>query len=166
MIARSGNIAFGKSKDKGHGRKSNSGKKMKHKYIQSIFIWQIVILLLFMTLTLTNDVLDLPHLFLNDQATTWHQRIGEISVEMAIFIFVIAIETYLFKKLLNRIKILEGFLPICANCKKIRNQADQWEQIEKYIGDHSLARFTHSICPDCLAKLYPEYFNELELLKH
>ena len=47
-------------------------------------------------------------------------------------------------------------LPICANCKKIRDDHGYWNQIESYIREHSEADFSHSICPDCSAKLYPE----------
>jgi hypothetical protein len=54
------------------------------------------------------------------------------------------------------LKILRGFLPICASCKKIRNDEGYWTQIEAYIRDHSEADFTHGICPDCAKKLYPE----------
>ena len=57
---------------------------------------------------------------------------------------------------LREIKQLSGLLPICANCKKIRNDEGYWEQIEKYIQEHSNAQFTHGICPECKAKLYPE----------
>ncbi|MBU1564711.1 MAG: response regulator [Proteobacteria bacterium] len=53
-------------------------------------------------------------------------------------------------------KILKGFIPICASCKKIRDDKGYWEQIEKYIQDHSRAIFSHSICPDCIQKLYPD----------
>lgn len=130
---------------------------MKSRHIRSIFVWQISILLIFLLLTFGNEVLDLPHWMWGDQATTWGQRSGEISIELAIFTIVIALEIYLFKRLMQRIKILEGFLPICASCKRIRNQ-DQWEQIEKYISEHSLALFSHSLCPDCQAKLYPELY--------
>ena len=125
--------------------------------MQSIFIWQALILLVFLTLTFTNEVLDLPHFVLGDQATSWSQRIGEITIELIIFIGVIALETYLSRSLFQRIKILEGFLPICANCKKIRTQ-NQWEQIETYISENSLAQFSHSLCPDCQKKLYPDLF--------
>ena len=114
-------------------------------------------MLVFLTLTFANEVLDLPHLLLGDQSTTWSQRIGEISIEIVIFIAVVTLEIHLFNKLIRQIKILEGFLPICANCKKIRIQ-DQWEQIEKYISENSLARFSHSLCPECAQKLYPELF--------
>lgn len=60
---------------------------------------------------------------------------------------------------LKEIKQLSGFLPICANCKKIRNDEGYWEQVEKYIQDHSEAMFSHGICPECMAKLYPEYIS-------
>jgi signal transduction histidine kinase len=53
------------------------------------------------------------------------------------------------------VKILSGFLPICAACKNIRDDKGYWNQIESYIRDHSEAEFTHSICPDCTKKLYP-----------
>ncbi len=55
------------------------------------------------------------------------------------------------------IKTLIGFIPICANCKNIRDDQGYWQQIEAYIKDHSEAEFTHSICPDCLKLLYPDY---------
>lgn len=54
-----------------------------------------------------------------------------------------------------QVKKLSGLLPICASCKKIRDDQGYWQQIEAYIRDHSEADFSHSICPDCLRKLYP-----------
>ena len=57
---------------------------------------------------------------------------------------------------LDTITALEGMLPICANCKKIRDKSDEWEVLEVYIEKHSEAQFTHGICPDCMEKLYPE----------
>jgi PAS domain S-box-containing protein len=56
----------------------------------------------------------------------------------------------------SKIKTLSGMFPICAHCKKIRDDRGYWNQIESYIRDHSEAEFTHGICPDCLKKLYPE----------
>jgi len=53
-------------------------------------------------------------------------------------------------------KTLKGFLPICASCKKIRDDKGYWNQIESYIRDHSEAEFSHGICPECIEKLYPE----------
>jgi ligand-binding sensor domain-containing protein len=56
-----------------------------------------------------------------------------------------------------QVKQLSGLLPICASCKKIRDDKGYWNQMETYIHDHSGADFSHSVCPDCLAKLYPDY---------
>lgn len=58
---------------------------------------------------------------------------------------------------LAQVKRLSGFIPICASCKKIRDDSGYWQQIEKYIRDHSEADFSHSICPECVKKLYPDY---------
>jgi len=54
------------------------------------------------------------------------------------------------------IKTLSGMLPICANCKKIRDDEGYWNQIESYISKHSEAEFSHSICPECAKTLYPD----------
>lgn len=61
---------------------------------------------------------------------------------------------------LNEVKTLSGLLPICAHCKKIRDDQGYWNQIELYIRHHSDARFTHSICPECSTKFYPELFSQ------
>ena len=56
----------------------------------------------------------------------------------------------------SKVKILAGLLPICASCKKIRDDKGYWNQLESYIGEHSEAEFSHGICPECAKKLYPE----------
>ena len=63
-------------------------------------------------------------------------------------------------KALGEVKTLKGFIPICSSCKNIRNDAGYWERIEKYIKDRSDAEFSHSICPDCMKKLYPEFVKD------
>jgi len=63
------------------------------------------------------------------------------------------------RKAFDEIKTLSGFLPICASCKKIRDDSGYWNEVEKYISDHSEAEFSHGLCPDCAEKLYPEYFH-------
>jgi len=57
---------------------------------------------------------------------------------------------------LSKVKQLSGLLPICAACKKIRNDQGYWQQIEAYIHEHSDAEFSHSICPECFRQLYPD----------
>jgi phosphoserine phosphatase RsbU/P len=53
---------------------------------------------------------------------------------------------------LARVKRLQGLLPICSYCKKIRNDLNYWQQLENYIGEHSEAKFSHGICPECFEK--------------
>ncbi len=61
------------------------------------------------------------------------------------------------QKALSEVKRLKGILPICASCKKIRDDQGYWNQVEVYIRDHSEAEFSHGICPECREKLYPEF---------
>jgi len=63
------------------------------------------------------------------------------------------------KHLLKEIRTLQGIIPICAHCKNIRNDAGYWEKVEKYITEHTEARFSHGVCPDCYEKYYKEYEN-------
>jgi len=63
------------------------------------------------------------------------------------------------KDALEQVKTLSGLLPICASCKKVRDDKGYWQQIEQFISDHSDARFTHGICPQCAEKLYPEHYH-------
>jgi len=61
------------------------------------------------------------------------------------------------RKALSEVKQLSGFLPICASCKKIRDDEGYWNQIESYISAHPEAQFSHGICPECAKKLYSEF---------
>lgn len=61
------------------------------------------------------------------------------------------------QKSISEIKTLRGILPICSYCKKIRDDEGYWNQVEVYVKQHSDARFSHGICPDCMEKHYPEY---------
>jgi hypothetical protein len=58
------------------------------------------------------------------------------------------------EKALGEIRLLKGIIPICAHCKKIRDDQGFWNQVESYIQKHSAAEFSHSICPDCRKKHY------------
>ena len=56
---------------------------------------------------------------------------------------------------LKEVKVLRGLIPICASCKKIRNDGGFWQQLEEYLGEHSEAEFSHGLCQPCIKKLYP-----------
>ena len=136
---------------------------MKSKTIRLLTICQAAIILLFLCLTVGNEIIDIPHHVFKDAPTLYSQRYGEITIELFIFFIVATIQILLSIKLYKRIRVLEGFIPICAKCKKVRNAENQWEQMEKYITQHSLATFSHSICPDCTRQLYPDFYNNSKM---
>lgn len=71
-------------------------------------------------------------------------------------------------KALSEIKQLRGIIPICALCRKIRDDEGFWQQVEVYISQHTDAVFSHGICPECAEKSYPEVFHKVkeEMEKH
>ena len=60
-------------------------------------------------------------------------------------------------EMLSKVKTLSGLLPICASCKNIRDDKGYWKKVETFVKEHSSAEFSHSICPECMDRLYPEY---------
>jgi len=62
---------------------------------------------------------------------------------------------------LANVKQLSGMLPICANCKKIRDDKGYWQQVEEFVTDRSDAKFSHGLCPECVKKLYPDMAEEI-----
>jgi CheY-like chemotaxis protein len=74
-------------------------------------------------------------------------------------------EAYRFKnqqlrEALAQVKTLRGLLPICADCKKIRDDSGYWQDVAVYIRDHSAVEFTHGLCPDCAIRLYPQFYEK------
>lgn len=64
------------------------------------------------------------------------------------------------QRALSEVKVLKGLVPICASCKKIRNDQGFWQQLEEYIQQHSEAEFSHGLCTPCIKKLYPGFYKE------
>ena len=64
---------------------------------------------------------------------------------------------------LTNVKLLQGLLPICCYCKKIRDDKNYWQQVDTYVADHSEAQFTHGICPDCRDKIVKPELARLKL---
>ncbi len=64
------------------------------------------------------------------------------------------------KQALDEVRTLRGIIPICSNCKKIRDDKGYWNQVEQYLMDHTEAEFSHGICPACAEALYPDLFNK------
>jgi len=64
------------------------------------------------------------------------------------------------QRALREVKVLRGLIPICASCKKIRNDGGFWQQLEEYLGEHSEAEFSHGLCQPCIKKLYPGVYQD------
>lgn len=82
-----------------------------------------------------------------------------ISILIAIVIILFVIFLYHKQK---QIKTLKGLIPICANCKKIRDDQGYYQHIESYLSEHSDVNFSHGICPDCMKKLHPDLYEQME----
>ncbi len=65
----------------------------------------------------------------------------------------------------SKINTLQGLLPICAACKKIRDKSGSWTSVETFVRDRSDAEFTHSMCPECAKEYYPQLYKEGKLFK-
>jgi PAS domain S-box-containing protein len=65
-------------------------------------------------------------------------------------------------EMLSKVKTLSGLLPICASCKKIRDDKGYWQQLETFVREHSGAEFSHSICPECMRRLYPQFAHHMD----
>jgi CheY-like chemotaxis protein len=64
------------------------------------------------------------------------------------------------QRALREVKVLRGLIPICASCKKIRNDGGLWQQLEEYLAEHSEAEFSHGLCQPCIKKLYPGVYQD------
>jgi len=101
------------------------------------------------------------HLF--ERFAEFHQKYGVGPIDDFIIAFAVLSIAFAFfalrrwrelQRALADIVILQGLLPICASCQKIRDDAGYWNRLESYIEDHSEAELFHTICPTCLKKLY------------
>lgn len=108
-------------------------------------------------LALGDEPLDLPHRLFGAPSQPFVWQSG--AMEGIGICLVLAVVLMVQRRFLKRIKLLEGLLPICAFCKKIRTN-DQWVTIEEYISDHSDASFSHGFCPSCGKENYSEYLKD------
>lgn len=79
------------------------------------------------------------------------------AVALSCYVYLIDLVASQTRALRKKLNVLEGILPICISCKKIRNAAGEYEQLEQYITDRSEALFSHGFCPECMKKCYPDY---------
>lgn len=109
-----------------------------------------------------DEILDLPHYLMGAPATpiNWRESLLESFCVLVLGSYVI----YLTYRIIKKLKYLEGFLPVCSFCKKIRIE-DEWVQMEKYITEHSEAVFSHSLCPECTEEHYGDILRKAKDIK-
>jgi hypothetical protein len=100
----------------------------------------------------------IPYRFLGAESTpvNWRESLFETLIILPLVLVII----YYTRKIFSRMKYLEGLLPVCTSCWKVRDQEGNWQLIESFVHDHSEARFSHGIRPDCALQLYREVFIE------
>jgi hypothetical protein len=120
-----------------------------------IIVFEAIAFIFIMLLIWLDQVIDIPYLFLGAEATpiNWREALFESIIVGVVGAIIINYTIKLFR----RMKYLEGILPICASCKRIRDEKGDWRQMEDYIDERSEATFSHGICPECAEKLYPEF---------
>jgi DNA-binding response OmpR family regulator len=67
------------------------------------------------------------------------------------------------KQALAEVRTLKGIVPICANCKNVRDDQGYWNRVESYLNEHTEADFTHAVCPDCMKRLYPQFKDDSDV---
>lgn len=137
-----------------------SGNRIPRKdfFAKRLITCEIVSFLLVVAIIWLDELIDIPYLFLGSQMTpvNWREALFETLLIIPLAIAAIHYTRMLF----GEMKYLEGFLPICSSCKRIRDEQGNWQQIEMYINARSEAKFTHGICPQCAQQLYPEVFSK------
>jgi hypothetical protein len=131
---------------------ANFHNEMKKKQlIKKIMGIEIIGFLSAILIVWLNELLDLPHIFFGAFATPINYF--ESIIESTIIFLLGVVIILLTRTILHRLKHLEGILPVCSFCNKIRS-GKQWIPIENYVSHHSEADFSHSVCPECADKHY------------
>ncbi|MEA2063215.1 MAG: hypothetical protein U9P14_05935 [Gemmatimonadota bacterium] len=138
-------------------RRNNSSGKRKNSLVKRAMAGELAGFAIVILVVWANEIFDLPHRLLGAPATpvNWMECISETIIILILLCFVL----YFSYRALKKIKYLEGFLPVCSFCKRIR-VGEQWIPIEEYIRDNSEAEFTHGLCPECVEKYYKEFLDK------
>ena len=123
----------------------------KEQFIKKIIRIEIIGFLIVILISWLDELLDIPHIFFGASPSpiNYFESIFE-SILISVIAIIIIVITHM---LLQRLNFLEGVLPVCSFCKKIRIKK-QWVPIERYIRDRSEADFSHSVCPECAEQHY------------
>ena len=125
----------------------------KAAFTKRVLLYEAIAFGLVAAVPWANEIFDLPYwLFGASGRLRWQ----EAAFETFFILALCAVALFWMYRALAEIRHLEGFLRVCSFCKRIHRD-DRWVPIEEYITDHSEAVFSHGLCPDCLAKHYPEF---------
>ena len=124
---------------------------------KTVIFYEIIGFSLIIILLWVDEIFDIPCLIFGAPATpiNWVEGIIE-TVGIIILSVIIIVISF---RILSKIRYLEGFLPVCSFCKKIRVK-NEWIPIEVYLSEHSDAVFSHGFCPECMKKHYPEFSDD------
>jgi len=127
----------------------------KNSVAKQVIIYEKIAFASIILLIWLDEVIDIPNLLLGAEATPLNWR--ESFFESVCIVILGSVIIRFTNNMFQRMKYLEGILPVCTSCKRIRDEKDNWHQIESYIREKSDAEFSHGICPECTEKLYPEF---------
>ena len=128
----------------------------KEQFIKKIILIEIIGFIGILLIVWLDEIIDIPHLIFRTSATP--PNYPESFFESFLIILLAITIIILTQTILKRLKYLEGLLPICSFCKKIRSK-DNWIPVEEYIRSRSEADFSHSICPKCMEEQYHDMIN-------
>ncbi len=129
-------------------------RNKKQGYTNRILLYESAGFVFILILLWIDEILDLPRYLPGGRATP--VNISESVFESIFIVIAGIIVVFITARLVAKIKHLKGLLPICASCKKIRDDTGEWVPFEEYIYEHSDADFSHGVCPECLKTYYPD----------
>ena len=123
---------------------------------KTILLYEAIGFLTLMVLAWANEIFDIPHLILGSPPTKVNVReaLFESGCVLVLGVIVMAIT----RKFLNHIRYLEGFVVVCAFCKKVRIGENKWIPIEEFVSDRAEVEFSHAYCPACMEEHYGHLF--------
>lgn len=122
----------------------------KRKLLNRVVIWQMIGYVVLLCVIMGNELLDFPHALFGSPRTP--VNITEMIFEASVIVVLGTVCVRNSSKQIERIRFLEGILPLCSVCKKIRSDSD-WLTIEDYMSRNSEAMFSHGLCPECATHL-------------
>ena len=123
-----------------------------------LVLFEMGAFLVFICFIWVSELVDFPHRFLGaaPSPVNWRESLFETLMILPLALVVVSFT----RKVIERMRYLEGLLRVCSHCRKVADEDGQWQELEGFIQKRSDARFTHGLCPTCAMKLYPEVFGK------